>query len=331
MPATARELEGITDNASSRRMRKRELDRRCQRVARERTKNRIAYLEALVDDFQKSDSSGQVATLMKQLSDIARDRDTLARTLQSIHSSIQAHQSLIPGDETVGKASPDPPTPTQSIENVERFDNEATADAIAVTSFPLHRGGASLSPIGVKSPPRFENVQSKPLLMQRHELPIERPNLAPFDPSEAFINGELAGNHGVLRDPIVPRTEARCECSSNTAVGGEQTINMWRFANVVLTFPARTNADLERFEDVMEEDAPVRALIEGWSAVEKLCGGVLPPTWTKLRRIDEVIFGTCNVRERLAIMRVMHKLMRFHTNQEKKSSIPAWYLKRSVA
>ena len=75
------------DTATSRRMRKRELDRRCQRIARERTKNRIAYLEGLVEDFRKQDSTGQVATLMKQLSDMGKERDTLVKTLQSIQNT----------------------------------------------------------------------------------------------------------------------------------------------------------------------------------------------------------------------------------------------------
>ncbi|TLD27775.1 hypothetical protein E2P81_ATG11063 [Venturia nashicola] len=326
MPATAKE-DDITDNASSRRMRKRELDRRCQRVARERTKNRIAYLEALVEDFQKTDSSGQVATLMKQLSDIARDRDALARTLQSIQNSIQTHQSLISGEEMTGKNPPD--SPTQSNENFERFDNESTVDP--VMNVPIPRGEASLSPtspVDTKLPPTSKDTEDKSLLMQRHELPVQSPNVDAFNPSEAFSNGDMAENHAILQDPIIPHTEAGCECSLNTAARGEQTINIWRFANEVLTEPARTNADLERFEDIIEEDAPVRALIEGWPTVEKLYGGSLPTTWRKLRRIDEVVFGTCNVRERLAIMRIMHKLMRYHTNLQKKSSVPAWYLKR---
>lgn len=282
-----------------------------------------------MEDFQKSDSSGQVATLMNQLSDIARERDTLARTLQSIQSSIQTHQSLINGVETIGKNSPD--SPTQANENLEHFEDEAAIDPIK--NFEPHQGKHSLGPtnaIDNRMPPKFENAQQRPLLMQRHELPTQSPDVDSLDPSEAFIKGDIAENHGVLQDPIIPRTEVGCECSSNTAARGEQTINMWRFANEVLTEPATTNADLERFEDMMEEDAPVRALIEGWPAVEKFCGGILPPTWTKLRRIDEVVFGTCNVRERLAIMRVMHKLMRYHTNLQKKSSVPAWYLKRFV-
>jgi hypothetical protein len=329
MPATAKD-EDVTDNASSRRMRKRELDRRCQRVARERTKNRIAYLEGLVDDFRTSDSSGQVSTLMKQLSDIAKERDTLARTLQGIQNSIQTHQSLIKGEPrgTSEKNSTD--SPNQSNDNFERFDDEATADQNI--NYPPHLGEeASLSPtslVDMKIPHKYENLRNEPLLMQRSELPIQTPIVVAFEPGEAFINENATENHGMLQDPIIPRTEDGCECSSNHAAGGERTINMWRFANEVLTEPARTNPDLERFEDVMEEDAPVRALIEGWPAVERRYGGVLPPTWRKLRRIDEVIFGTCNVRERLAVMRVMHKLMRFHTNRQKKSTVPAWYLKR---
>ena len=96
------------DTATSRRMRKRELDRRCQRIARERTKNRIAYLEGLVEDFRKQDSTGQVATLMKQLSDMGKERDTLVKTLQSIQNSIQSHQNILSGaQQTGGSGIPD--------------------------------------------------------------------------------------------------------------------------------------------------------------------------------------------------------------------------------
>lgn len=330
MSATAKE-EDIIDNASSRRMRKRELDRRCQRVARERTKNRIAYLEGLVDDFQKSDSSGQVATLMKQLSEIARDRDTLARTLQSIQNSIQAHQSLVLEKTTAISDKTSLDSPLQPNDTFESFDDEATVDP-AIT-FPPHRGEDSQSPISpndVKLPHKLDIPRNEPLLRQRHTLPMQISNVTSFHPDESFISDDASENYGVLRDPIIPRPEPGCECSSNTAAGGELTINMWRFANEVLTVPAKSTADLEQIEDMMEEDAPVRALIDGWPAVEKFYGGVLPPTWTKLRQIDEVIFGTCNVRERLAIMRVMHKLMRFHTNRKKKLAVPAWYLKRWV-
>ena len=55
------------NGVSSRRLKKREIDRRCQRQARERTKTRIAYLEGLVEDFRRQDSSGQLATLIREL------------------------------------------------------------------------------------------------------------------------------------------------------------------------------------------------------------------------------------------------------------------------
>lgn len=330
MPATAKE-EDVTDNASSRRMRKRELDRRCQRVARERTKNRIAYLEGLVDDFRKSDSSGQVTTLMNQLSDIAKERDTLARTLQGIQNSIQAHQSLIKGETTGTSDKNSSDSPTHSNDNFERFDDETAVDP--ATNFSPHPGEKSpspTSPIDMRLPYKFEDTQNEPLLVPRHALPLHTRNVDAFDPGKVFINDDAAENHGIPQGSIISRIEEGCECSANTAAGGKQAFNTWRFANEVLTKPTTMNADLERFEDVMEEDAPVRALIEGWPAVERMYGGVLPPTWTKLRQIDEVMFGNCNVRERLAILRLTHKLMRFHINKEKKSMVPAWYLNRFV-
>lgn len=73
---------------SSRRLKKREVDRRCQREARERTRSRIAYLENLVEDLRKQDAGGQVATLLKQLKDMQEERDSAIKTLKDIQQIV---------------------------------------------------------------------------------------------------------------------------------------------------------------------------------------------------------------------------------------------------
>jgi hypothetical protein len=308
------------DSASSRRMRKRELDRRCQRMARERTKNRIAYLEGLVEDFRAQDSSGQVRTLMDQLSDMSKERDMLAKTLQSIQNSIQSHRTLFdsPQDDEPAETGHQSP---ESMDNIDTVIRKPAQNRRASSSSDLDRPPSNRpSPSDTTVRQKSEDGESGPLSGQTESVQPTTPKSVPLDP------GDLVPSYYDLEDPIVPRTNEECECHPANKSG----INMWRYANEVLTKPTKTSRDLNELEDLAADDTPVRALIEGWDSVERRYGGQLPPSWQKLRRIDEVIFGSCNIRERLAIMRVMHKLLRFHTDPtpERCSKVPPWYLKR---
>lgn len=288
------------DTATSRRMRKRELDRRCQRIARERTKNRIAYLEGLVEDFRKQDSTGQVATLMTQMSDIAKERDTLVKTLQSIQNSIQSHRNILSGaQQSGGPAIPDlqgahSSPDTEPIHKVESPDDEVQF---------LHS-------VERRNTGHASSIRPAP----------------PLD--ESFVGG---GMSTLIDDPIFPQPDEECHCCAVVATPDcGSTVNMWRFANETLTRSRVLSRDENEFEDAIADDTPVRALVEGWDAVARRYGGKLPESWVKLRKIDEVIFGRCDMRERLAILRVMHTLMRYHTTRtnEKREKVPAWYLQR---
>lgn len=70
--------------ASSRRLNKREVDRRCQRQARERKRSRVAQLENLVESLRQQNASGQVAALLKQLEKTEEERDMMTKTLRDI-------------------------------------------------------------------------------------------------------------------------------------------------------------------------------------------------------------------------------------------------------
>ncbi|KAL7755463.1 hypothetical protein ACKLNR_014561 [Fusarium oxysporum f. sp. zingiberi] len=83
--------ETQTSTAEARRLKKRELDRKAQRLARERTKSRIAQLESMVDNLRQDDSTAQIATLMDQLGKVTQERDNLLRLLDSLSSTIRRH------------------------------------------------------------------------------------------------------------------------------------------------------------------------------------------------------------------------------------------------
>lgn len=109
-------------------------------------------------------------------------------------------------------------------------------------------------------------------------------------------------------------------------------VNRWRLANDILTKPSEWSLEISRMEDMVAEDTPIRALIDGWDAAEAHVGGMLRPCWRKLREIDETIFFPCSKRERLAMLQTMYAVLRFHVDPspQNKAPLPPWYLKREV-
>ena len=69
---------------SSRRLKKREIDRRCQQQARQKAKSRIAYLEGLVEELKNQDASGRLENVMKQLSGTQKEKELLSSKLDDI-------------------------------------------------------------------------------------------------------------------------------------------------------------------------------------------------------------------------------------------------------
>lgn len=263
--------EGQT--VSSRKLRKRELDRNAQRNARERTKNRIAYLERLVEDLQNASAGERVARLMDQLSDVTRERDDLSKALKTIENVLKTTRSPASCEVAAQQTPP-------------RSESDAKSDSSPEAAVDITDALAS---------------EPSPQDVVVEELP---------------------------EDIIIPRAPA-CDCSADKAATlPPKEMNRWRFANEVLSGRPNLPGHVLTLEDATAEDTPVRAMIEGWEAVET--SGRLPPLWQKLRRIDEVIFPTCSRVERLAIMRLMHLLYRYHAGPtaERKADLPTWYLQR---
>ncbi|EWY85892.1 hypothetical protein FOYG_10562 [Fusarium oxysporum NRRL 32931] len=91
------------NRAEARRLKKREVDRKAQRSARERTKSRIAQLESMVENLRQNDTPAQITSLMDQLGNVTKERDKLLGVLDSLGSTIRCH--LI--DLTTSEPAPD--------------------------------------------------------------------------------------------------------------------------------------------------------------------------------------------------------------------------------
>jgi hypothetical protein len=312
---------------SSRRLKKREIDRRCQRQARERTKSRIAYLEGLVDDFRHQDSSGQVATLMKQLKEAEVQRDMMAKTLKDIQKAMEAHKTV------KQEHSPEPV--------MESLDNGSTGRDV---NADRNASRQSLRPEPVvpveatrPSPPKkFDLANFSPSPSLPPEDQLFAPEVVPLQSDDMQLVQTK-----VLKEPnpmpstwsdnwAAPRRTCSCfSCHGRRASG--RSIwqgNYWRYANEVLSERFDWTDEVLPESDVMCDDVPIRALLEGWDAVA--ARGPLHPSWQIIRRIDETLFGMCADVERLAIMRAMHTLLQFHTasTQERYAKLPPWYMRR---
>lgn len=316
----------MADGVDSRRLKKRELDRRCQRLARERTKNRIAYLEELVDDFRKQDASGQIANLMRQLADVQKERDELAKTLKTIANSIRTHGIL----HADGGKSTD-----EDIKDEVNSD-DGPIDRPSRFSAPTHPRRPSFPSSDDRALATTGTCPAGATGASSDETPVVVNGDAIQDPTASSDEGlvhdsNLASPEVLDVDPIFPKPEATCDCCPGDHIPGKQP-NLWRYACEALSFRQRLTPDIMNIEDACAEDIPVRAILEGWDAVESFYGGTLPPLWQKLRSIDEVVFQGMAMKERLACLRVMHLLYSYHSEPtaERKKKLPAWYLKRYV-
>ncbi|KAL5603612.1 hypothetical protein FOVSG1_006362 [Fusarium oxysporum f. sp. vasinfectum] len=320
--------ETKNSTAEARRLKKRELDRKAQRLARERTRSRIVQLESMVDILRQDNKNARIATLMDQLGKVTKERDNLLQVLDSLGSTIRRHLS----DSTT---------------------SEPLSDMTSDSS--QHAGLAQSVPI---TTPRSTSEASSSAIL---ELPVNPPPPEPFtyDGRNYTVSNEpypttLAFDNSIFPPPgngfiptqpllpdihtppeevdvIIPKASVLCPCSSPTSSGAnfhDVKPNIWRAINEVLVKPTKLSAEEIAIEEYNAEDIPVRAILEGWDSIER--AGKMTPTWRKLRKADELCFTNCADTERLAAMRIYHLLIMYHGDStlERRATLPRWYWHR---
>jgi len=293
-----------TTAVSARILKKRETDRKCQRMIRERTKSRIAYLEALVEEFRQQDSSGRVETLMNQLSEMKEERDGLAKKVKNI----------------------------ENIISDGKLKEESDTRLLAISSIPA--GSEEPEPMSALTIDTNRSFSSQHANL--NDLP-STPSPDDISPVYQIHNKEYAAyiDHSSRSSWAASTLQLgrnhSCECTANpSALDPGVPLNKWRYANDTLTewFKWSPQAlDMQPYA-AYNDDIPVRAIVEGWDAVEKR--GHMHPVWRLLRGIDQIIFVSCDKRERYAVLRTMSLLLLAHLNPTSKqqTKLPSFYLKR---
>ncbi|CEI70927.1 hypothetical protein FVEN_g9697 [Fusarium venenatum] len=320
--------------AEARRLKKRELDRKAQRLARERAKSRVAQLESMVNNLRQDHSNAQIATLMDELGKVTKERDNLLQVLDSLGSTIHRHL----GDSTASEPRSDTKSnPLQHASPTQSTPGERVVPIIT---------------------PRSTSETSSSTMLELSINPPQ-PNLFTYDgwnytvsnephPTTMFFNNPIPppmGNGFIpiqpllpdihtppeVVDVIIPKASVLCPCSSPTSRGAnfhDVKPNIWRAINEVLVKPTKLSAVDIAIEEYNAEDMPVRAILEGWDSVER--AGKMTPTWRKLRKADELCFSNCANTERLAAMRICHLLIMYHGDPilERRATLPRWYWNR---
>jgi hypothetical protein len=84
----------------------------------------------------------------------------------------------------------------------------------------------------------------------------------------------------------------------------------------------------------MNDDIPIRAVLNGWSAVLEFWGLTqLPLVWEILRGMDEALFAhNSGSVERMAALRIVYRRIAFLCDpmNEEHADLPSWYHPRFV-
>jgi len=269
-------------------------------MIRERTKSRITYLEGLVEQFRSQDASGRVETLMARLSEVKEERDTLAKQVKNIENIISGKKLKEESDAQ-----------DLSTIRLRSEESEQRPSSSVDMQQDYHH-----------NPPLVDDIASS--------SPQHTPIYSVFN-KEYQAHVESSSRSSWAASTLQPGPETPCECSAHySALDPTKTLNKWRYANETLSEWFRWShqaLDMSKYA-AYHDDVPVRAVVEGWDAVEK--EGHMHPAWRLLRGIDQTLFVTCEPRERLAILTVMGLLLQAHINPttEQHKKLPAFYLKR---
>lgn len=300
MPDSKTKVEGSpieqsvgTTEVSARRLKKREIDRKCQRQARERTRSRIAYLESLVENLQHPDGDERSAALMKRLGEVEKERDTLAHTLKGVQKAVFGLEDL--GNKGIK---------TDGTEN----DTDLLKSVDFGAARLLHK--TSLDELSSPASPTFAEADLPP---QSSQQARQYSFSAKSDSSKHDVPSQI---HNDV-----------CEACRNAGQNGTSK-NTWRFANDTLMTNFKRLSPILPEEDLASEDIPVRAVLEGWDSVASQMD--IPASWKIMRRIDEQMFSRCGPKERLAVLKTLHLMLQYHRDPtaERRAALPSWYLQR---
>lgn len=296
--------------------RKRAHDRTAQRAVREKTRNRIAQLEALVQALQAdNESDGKIGNLLAQLDEKTAEVNRLRSALDSINKITNGarkpmqNQINSTGTSGVGVEPIETPLGAPVIEtsyDTASGETTSTFTSLAVTSNANN-----------KSPPFLTSCQD---VVRTGALEVASPT-----PSLAVSLQNLS--EGVKSDIDEVNDLSISQIAS--AITGNLKLEgrLWYLAGTILNHLLKLPQQ-SLYTTIFDEDIAIRAVIEGWSAVMERYP--LDRGWQWLKELDETIYFNSGKPERLMHLRncryqFLHQMF---PDSEWNQKLPAFFTAR---
>jgi hypothetical protein len=314
------------DNDEVRAERKRIQDRLAQRATRERTKNRIAYLEQRLRNLEAGDKAGEIASLTKIIDSVRQDNNRLRNAMVKIRTAIDQAVLTTEDDQQPPPSSQvkldfSQPPFDQSTTSVE-FDENAGDDE----RDPRRQNSVSTgSDVTEVVNGHFLNLETHSVAAETATGAIPRPDDAEnsipgledffeFSPTsllEAFELGPTGWSSAApsLFDCHFPRT--------NPVTSIAPDVDKWHVSNGAFIGCLDSVKKRVTSNATLDLHVPFKAVIWGWDNVG---AEAQHPVWQALRQVDQQVFGTWTSNaQRIALMYVCQTLIQYRENPSKEN------------
>ncbi|OCT44281.1 hypothetical protein CLCR_05796 [Cladophialophora carrionii] len=309
------------DADDSRVERKRIQDRLAQRATRERTKNRIAYLEQRLSSLEAGDKHGEITNLTRIIDNLRNDNNRLRNALVKMRTVID--QAVLPTEDQVegqsavkacgcstqakcicqqGTFAASPSVTLEDAAPAFRHTSVSSTGTSEVIEV-VNGANVGLDP-GMEAP---DEVQADTL----HEFLDFSPNTL----LEMFEFGPPSGYNG-WQSPAPSPFDYRFPSSYDT-VRVAPDLEKWEVSNGAFINCLDCVKRRTATTSTLDMHVPFKAVIWGWNNVGPEANH---PIWSSLRQVDQRVFGTWTSKaQRIALMYVCQTLIQWREDPTKEN------------
>lgn len=326
------------ETSDNRAERKRELDRLAQRATRERTKNRIAFLEQKLASLESGDRQGEISNLTKVIDNLRNDNMRLQSAMLKMRFAINEALDVAegaPGQQQGGDCHPcGCPSPgrcscrTNSNDTLSPEDENGGRDSVSSGSDVVD---VAPEPIQHVTPEQT----TTPSMMQ--QTSTEMSSLEDFFtfnggisiPIMNTISYDMTTTTDFIpwQQPMPSPFDYRMPLPG-TNMPLARDVDKWHVSNGAFINCMDSVKNHQATNFTLDLHVPFKAAIFGWDTVGEDANH---PVWAALKRVDQQVFGTwTNKAQRIALMYVCQTLLQYRENQTKENleRVPRWFRPR---
>lgn len=330
-PRSTRARRRETDD--SRAERKRVQDRLAQRATRERTKNRIAFLEERLSSLEAGDKQGEIASLTRTIDSLRNDNHRLRNALVKMRTAID--QAVLTTEDqsdiqtclkpcgcrfqtacTCSQTPFDQTTPSACDQKQSAFQcdddgRHKSSSTDASEGIEAVKGHGVGMGIGVEmdiNAPQSDTIAGLTGLEDFFDL-------NPSSLLDLFEMGPTGYNAWSASTP----SPLDYRFPSRETVKVASDMDKWHVSNGAFVSALDSVTHRKTSHIDLDPHVPFKAVIWGWDNVGP---EAQHPIWKALRQVDQRVFGTWTSKaQRIALMYVCQTLIQYRENPTKENLV----------